>query len=129
MLRGSLPGGPPQSRPPTIRGLLVISGVDNQSRTISFGVFVTSAPSTHSIPTSIGLNFNVLLINGQTAQSFLAVQGSGTGTITINSLSATGAAGTFSFTALAVPGTGASGSPPGFGSASINVTCIPRSAA
>ena len=94
------------------QGLLSIAGTDTENRTIGFGTIVNAAPTTQSIPTAIGLNFILTIAtNAQQVQAFQAVltlPGS-SGTLTVNTLSATGASGTFSFVSVAVPGTAATG--------------------
>ena len=79
-------------------GVLSISGQD-ETRNVSFALFAT-APGTYSASSGLtGLNLSVVeLSTGKTWQAFFQ---SGTGTVTVTTLSATGASGTFTFFAPA----------------------------
>jgi hypothetical protein len=75
-------------------GVLSVSGQD-ETRNITFAL-VASAPGTYNVSGgSTGLNLSLVeLATGKTWQSFF---GSGTGSVTITTLSATGTSGTFRF--------------------------------
>lgn len=88
-------------------GILAIGGGD-ASRTLSFALTPTSTGTgTYSIaPLSAA---NAMILIGNPAAGWQAGVSIGSGTITINSLTSTGASGTFSFGLVAVSGTGATG--------------------
>jgi hypothetical protein len=94
-------------------GILSIAGGDSASQTIGFALSV-SGPGTYSITNLNGLNFVLTIPTaGQSvAPVWLSVitQAGSSGTLTINSLSTTGASGTFAFVGTAVSGTPATGS-------------------
>jgi hypothetical protein len=85
-------------------------GATNPSQNITLGFALTpnaSAPGTYSFGVLSGANAQIYV--GNPAAGWQAGVGIGSGTITINTFSSTGAMGTFSFTMAAVPGTGATG--------------------
>ncbi len=87
-------------------GILAAAGVDGSATSFAFGV-AASGPGTYTIGPSSTLN--AILTQGASSQAWSAVLTTGSGTLTINSLSATGASGTFSFTVAPNAQSGASG--------------------
>ena len=88
-------------------GILAAAGVDASLRTIGFGV-VATAPGTFTVgPTGTA---NGSLTEGSGGTIWQAVANLGNGTITITSLTPTGASGSFSFTLVANAASGATGS-------------------
>ena len=84
--------------------ILTIAGTDGQQRTIGMGAQV-SAPGTFTIAATSPANGAVNL----GGPVWMAVGNLGSGSITVTSISATGATGTFQFTATPVAGSGATG--------------------
>ena len=90
-------------------GILSIGGTDSsRSTTLSFALTPTAAGTgTYTLGALSAANAQVLI--GNPAAGWQAAVGIGSGSITVNSLTPTGASGTFSFTLVAVPGSGAAG--------------------
>jgi hypothetical protein len=91
-------------------GILAIAGTDNQGQTIGFAVGPTTATGTFPVAITSGVNASLTVASGSSAQSWNAVQTSGSGSVTLTTITATHAVGTFQFTVVPVPGTGATGS-------------------
>lgn len=85
-------------------GIMGLGGTDSQGRTIGIGGQIT-APGTYPIGPTSSANFS-LTIGSASWQAAITV---GSGTLTVTSISATGAKGTFQFVAGPVPGTTSSG--------------------
>lgn len=85
-------------------GILAIAGTDGQGRTIGLGSQVT-APGTYTVSAANPTNFSVTTGSA----GWQAAINLGSGTLTVTSISATGAKGTFQFTAGPLAGTGATG--------------------
>ena len=90
-------------------GILAIAGTDTQGRTIGFAVGPTTTPGTYPVALTSGVNASLAIIVGSTAQSWQAVQNSGSGSVTLTAISANRATGIFQFTVVPVAGTGAAG--------------------
>lgn len=88
-------------------GILAFSGT-NGTVTMAIAVGIISGPGTFQIG-PVGAISNALITESN-GRSWHASQFVGNGTVTITSVSATGAAGKFSFTAPAVGSSGANGS-------------------
>jgi hypothetical protein len=87
---------------------LIISGADNSNPPHALGLGVAAvAPGTYQITLPNPTANASWTVGPSTWQASLI---GGSGTVTITSLTSTGAAGTFSFTMVAVPNTAASGS-------------------
>lgn len=85
-------------------GILALAGTDAQGRTVGLGGQVT-APGTFTVGPTNPTNFSVV-IGAAGWQSAITL---GSGSLTVTSISATGAKGTFQFTAGPLAGTGATG--------------------
>ncbi len=81
--------------------IITISGTDGATQTLGFAT-VATGPGTFAIGGPAGAN--ALLAIGSTGASWNAAVSRGSGSITISTLSATGATGTFSF--VLAPNTG-----------------------
>jgi hypothetical protein len=90
-------------------GILSIGGTDSaRSTTLSFALTPTAAGTgVYTLGPISAANAQILI--GNPAAGWQAAVGIGSGTITISSLTSTGASGTFSFSLVAVPGSGATG--------------------
>jgi hypothetical protein len=88
-------------------GIIAISGT-NGSTTIAMAFGIANGPATFQIGPA-GAISNALLMESN-GRSWHALSTVGNGTVTLTSISATGAAGTFAFTAPAVASSGATGS-------------------
>ncbi len=88
---------------------LVIAGYDaGQAHWLGITVTGVTGPGTYSLASSDGGVAEFESLTQGSAQWVTGYNG-GTGSVTINSVSATGASGTFSFTGAASPGTPATG--------------------
>lgn len=85
-------------------GVLAVAGSDGQGRTIGFAGQV-AAPGTFTVGPTSPTNFS--LVTGSAGWQAAITLGSGS--LTVTSISATGAKGTFQFTAGPLAGTGATG--------------------
>lgn len=90
-------------------GIMSVAGTDtSNATTLSFAIAPTAAGTgTYTLGPASAANAQILI--GNPAASWQAAVGIGSGTITINSFTSTGASGTFSFSLAAVAGSGASG--------------------
>jgi Family of unknown function (DUF6252) len=89
------------------QGILAAAGVDNSLNTLAFAVFA-SAPGTYPIGATSPTNA-LFTMNSNGSKSWQAASTLGSGSVTVTTLTATGATGTFSFTLVANGGSGASG--------------------
>jgi hypothetical protein len=88
-------------------GSLIISGADTSSPTRAFGLGVTAgAPGTYQATLPSPAASASWTVGSATWQASLV---GGSGSVTITSLTSTGASGTFSFSLVPIPGTSASG--------------------
>ncbi len=85
-------------------GIMGLAGTDAQGRTIGIGGQIPG-PGTYTVGVTSPANFSVT-IGGAGWQAAITL---GSGSLTVTSISATGAKGTFQFTAGSVPGTTATG--------------------
>lgn len=87
-----------------LSGILAVGGTDSQGRGIGIAAQVPG-PGTFTVGVTSPANFSVTI----GAAGWQAAITLGSGSVTVTSISATGAKGTFQFTAGPVPGTAATG--------------------
>ena len=88
-------------------GLFVVSGGDTSGRAIAFAL-IPNGTGTYTINSANNVGFNFVLNIGSAGYASPGT-GSGTGSLTLTTLTPSHAVGTFSFVANPTPNTGASG--------------------
>lgn len=89
------------------QGILAAAGVDDSNNTLAFAVYA-SGPGTYPIGITSPTNA-IYTMASSGSKSWQAASTLGSGSVTVTTLTATGATGTFSFTLVANGGSGASG--------------------
>lgn len=89
-------------------GIFAIAAMNDQTN-VGFGIGALAAAGTTSISATSPTNALLTTSTGVPAVSWFASTSGGSGTLTISTITATGATGTFQFTMQPTPGTGASG--------------------
>lgn len=90
-------------------GILAVAGTDAQGRTIGFAIGPTTATGTFAVGPTSGVNASLTEVSGSSVQSWHAVQTSGSGSVTLTTITPNHAVGTFQFTVVPVPEGGATG--------------------